>query len=207
VKVLVIGAVGGLLPGLLVVATYRLRSHANFSLSIFASRATSFGTLTIMLFPASFAYAILRHRLFDIRMMIRQGVRYAVARGHDALATLCGLYWYPLYSYLRRRGHSAEDAQDLTQGFFARLLEKHALHVVDPARGRFRSFLLASLDDRLERTGSRPGAGARLDAAGAAPAARGRGLCFPSAQSDAIFAYTERWDPATWPPTRRGFGF
>jgi RNA polymerase sigma-70 factor (ECF subfamily) len=68
------------------------------------------------------------------------------SRGHDALATLCGLYWYPLYSYLRRRGHNAEDAQDLTQGFFARLLEKHALNVVDPTRGRFRSFLLASLD-------------------------------------------------------------
>ncbi len=81
VKVLVIGAVGGLLPGLLVVASYRLRSHANFAQSIFASRATSFWTLTIMLFPASFAYAILRHRLFDIGMMIRQGVRYAVARG------------------------------------------------------------------------------------------------------------------------------
>ena len=85
------------------------------------------------------------------------------ARGHDALATLCGLYWYPLYSYLRRRGHSAEDAQDLTQGFFARLLEKHSLHVVDPARGRFRSFLLASLDhyvsnerdrDRAQKRGS-----------------------------------------------------
>jgi eukaryotic-like serine/threonine-protein kinase len=81
VKVLVIGAVGGLLPGLLVVASYRLRSHANLAQSIFASRATSFGTLSVMLFPASFAYAILRHRLFDIGMMIRQGVRYAVARG------------------------------------------------------------------------------------------------------------------------------
>jgi RNA polymerase sigma-70 factor (ECF subfamily) len=67
-------------------------------------------------------------------------------RGHDALATLCELYWYPLYSYLRRRGHTAEDAQDLTQGFFARLLEKHSLNVVDRARGRFRSFLLGSLD-------------------------------------------------------------
>jgi RNA polymerase sigma-70 factor (ECF subfamily) len=84
-------------------------------------------------------------------------------RGHEALATLCGLYWYPLYSYLRRRGHSAEDAQDLTQGFFARLLEKHALQVVDPERGRFRSFLLASLDhyvsnerdrDRAQKRGS-----------------------------------------------------
>lgn len=67
-------------------------------------------------------------------------------RGHDALATLCELYWYPLYSYLRRRGYRAEDAQDLTQGFFARLLEKQSLNVVDRTRGRFRSFLLASLD-------------------------------------------------------------
>ena len=67
-------------------------------------------------------------------------------RGREALATLCELYWYPLYAYLRRRNHSAEDAQDLTQGFFARLLEKHALNTVDRTRGRFRSFLLASLD-------------------------------------------------------------
>ena len=67
-------------------------------------------------------------------------------RGRAALATLCELYWYPLYAYLRRRGQTAEDAQDLTQGFFARLLEKQALNVVDPSRGRFRSFLLASLD-------------------------------------------------------------
>jgi tRNA A-37 threonylcarbamoyl transferase component Bud32 len=81
VKVLVVGAVIGLLPGLLVVASYKLRSHANLSTSIFASRATSLGTLTLLLFPASFAYAIVRHRLFDISVMIRQGVRYAVARG------------------------------------------------------------------------------------------------------------------------------
>jgi DNA-directed RNA polymerase specialized sigma24 family protein len=67
-------------------------------------------------------------------------------RGRAALATLCELYWYPLYSYLRRRGKTAEDAQDLTQGFFARLLEKQTLQVADRARGRFRSFLLASLD-------------------------------------------------------------
>jgi RNA polymerase sigma-70 factor (ECF subfamily) len=58
---------------------------------------------------------------------------------------LCEIYWYPLYAFLRRQGHSAEDAQDLTQGFFARVLEKDALSHVDPARGRFRSFMLASL--------------------------------------------------------------
>ena len=61
-----------------------------------------------------------------------------------ALATLCGSYWYPLYAYARRVGHSAADAEDLTQGFFARLIEKHYLEDYDRERGRFRSFLLAS---------------------------------------------------------------
>jgi RNA polymerase sigma factor (sigma-70 family) len=63
----------------------------------------------------------------------------------DALARLCEVYWYPLYAYVRRWGYDADEAQDLTQEFFARLLEKHYLRAADPARGRFRSFLLASL--------------------------------------------------------------
>jgi RNA polymerase sigma-70 factor (ECF subfamily) len=62
-----------------------------------------------------------------------------------ALATLCENYWYPLYAYVRRRGHDADEAQDFTQAFFARLLEKNDLAAADPGRGRFRSFLLASL--------------------------------------------------------------
>src|SRR5688572_10379401 len=61
-----------------------------------------------------------------------------------ALAELCELYWPPLYSYARRQGHSVEQAQDLTQAFFARLLEKRYVEAADPQRGRFRSFLLAS---------------------------------------------------------------
>jgi len=59
-----------------------------------------------------------------------------------ALAELCADYWYPLYAYVRRRGYDAEDARDLTQAFFAKLLEKHGLTAANPARGRFRSFLL-----------------------------------------------------------------
>jgi serine/threonine-protein kinase len=80
VKVLVVGAIGGLAPGFLVVAYYWLQSSGNFAQSIFASRATSVGTLTLLFFPASFTYAILRHRLFDITVIIRQGVQYALAR-------------------------------------------------------------------------------------------------------------------------------
>jgi RNA polymerase sigma-70 factor (ECF subfamily) len=60
-----------------------------------------------------------------------------------ALAALCEAYWYPLYAFIRRQGHSTEQAQDLTQEFFARLLERHYLDVVDRERGKFRSFLLA----------------------------------------------------------------
>lgn len=63
----------------------------------------------------------------------------------EELAELCGGYWAPLYAYLRRRGYSVEDAQDLTQGYFSRLLEKGFLAQADAERGRFRSFLLASL--------------------------------------------------------------
>ena len=62
----------------------------------------------------------------------------------DALARLCESYWYPLYAFLRRGGHDVEDARDLTQGFFAHLLGKGDIRLADPARGRFRSFLLTA---------------------------------------------------------------
>jgi DNA-directed RNA polymerase specialized sigma24 family protein len=63
-----------------------------------------------------------------------------------ALNRLCAIYWYPLYAYLRRRGHAEHDAQDLTQGFFAQLLERDSIQKADREKGRFRSFLLASLN-------------------------------------------------------------
>ena len=61
-----------------------------------------------------------------------------------ALAELCQAYWYPLYAFIRRSGHDRDQAEDLTQAFFASLLEKEAFASADPVRGRFRSFLLAS---------------------------------------------------------------
>jgi RNA polymerase sigma factor (sigma-70 family) len=66
-----------------------------------------------------------------------------------ALAELCRTYWYPMYSFIRRRGFSPEDAQDLTQGFFLHLLDHKALSQVSPFKGKFRSFLLASLQNYL----------------------------------------------------------
>ena len=82
-----------------------------------------------------------------------------------ALEQLCRTYWYPLYAFVRRKGHSSEDAQDLTQTFFARLLEKNYVAQADRERGRFRTFLLAALNhfladewdksQRLKRGGGR----------------------------------------------------
>jgi RNA polymerase sigma-70 factor (ECF subfamily) len=66
-----------------------------------------------------------------------------------ALEHLCRAYWYPLYAYVRRQGHAASDAQDLTQDFFARFLERRHFRLADPHRGRFRTFLLSSLKNFL----------------------------------------------------------
>ena len=67
----------------------------------------------------------------------------------EALERLCRTYWFPLYAFVRRKGHLPEDAQDLTQSFFAEFLARHAVDRADPGRGRFRTFLLACLQDFL----------------------------------------------------------
>jgi DNA-directed RNA polymerase specialized sigma24 family protein len=67
----------------------------------------------------------------------------------QALARLCALYWYPVFAFVRRKGHAPEDAQDLTQGFFARLIEKGDLGDADRSRGRFRTFLLTACQHHL----------------------------------------------------------
>jgi RNA polymerase sigma factor (sigma-70 family) len=66
-------------------------------------------------------------------------------RSADALADLCKTYWYPIYAFVRRQGHSHDTAQDLTQEFFARMLEKRYIDEVGPEKGKFRTFLLVCL--------------------------------------------------------------
>ena len=78
----------------------------------------------------------------------------AAGKGHsaqaaDALGQLCTTYWYPLYAFVRRQGHEAHDAEDLTQEFFTRFLTKEYFGRADPTLGRFRSFLLACLKNFL----------------------------------------------------------
>jgi RNA polymerase sigma-70 factor (ECF subfamily) len=70
-------------------------------------------------------------------------------RGREALDDLCRVYWPPLYGFVRHRGYSPEDAQDLTQEFFVRLIARHDLCRADAAKGRFRSFLLVSMQHFL----------------------------------------------------------
>jgi RNA polymerase sigma-70 factor (ECF subfamily) len=82
----------------------------------------------------------------------------------QALATLCEAYWYPLYAYIRRQGHDADAARDLTQSFFLSILERQDLRQVSPERGRFRSFLLAAvrhflLNDAVRRGRLKRGGG------------------------------------------------
>jgi RNA polymerase sigma factor (sigma-70 family) len=72
-----------------------------------------------------------------------------------ALGELYKIYWYPLYAYVRRRGHTSEETQDLTQGFFLHLLEHKTLGRADPLKGKFRSFLLGSLKNYLSSEAER----------------------------------------------------
>jgi RNA polymerase sigma factor (sigma-70 family) len=77
--------------------------------------------------------------------MVLSAGRSDSTHAQAALEKLCRTYWLPIYAFVRRQGHNSHDAQDLTQEFFSRLLEKKSLAGVDPAKGRFRSFLLGSL--------------------------------------------------------------
>jgi len=85
-----------------------------------------------------------------------------IAAGQDdsalarrALETLCAAYWYPIYVYVRRKGYKPEEAQDLTQEFFAQLIAKDHFRLADRSKGKFRGFLLATLDYFLAREWSR----------------------------------------------------
>lgn len=84
-------------------------------------------------------------------------VRAAGASADDALETLCTAYWFPLYAYVRRHGFSKEDAEDLTQAFFAKLLERQDFSRLKQENGRFRAFLLAALKNFLSNERDRAG--------------------------------------------------
>jgi len=95
------------------------------------------------------------------------------AAGREALAHLCSVYWYPLYAYIRRQGVAPADAEDLTQEFFYRFLERDSLRNVAQSRGKFRSFLLACLKNFLANERERASAQRRGGGRVAVPLERG----------------------------------
>jgi RNA polymerase sigma-70 factor (ECF subfamily) len=114
-----------------------------------------------------------------------------------ALEQLCRTYWYPLYAYVRRRGHGPEDAQDLTQEFFARLLARNSLAQVGPEKGKFRSFLLAALrhflsDQRDRVRAAKRGGGVEILSLDAQEAEE-RYRLEPVERLDAERIYERRW--------------
>jgi RNA polymerase sigma-70 factor (ECF subfamily) len=129
-------------------------------------------------------------------LVARAGGEATPAR-HEALAVLCERYWYPLYVYVRRRGQQPAEAQDLTQAFFAELLEKNRLRMADQQRGKFRSFLLSSLNHFLAnvRRGTRSlkrGGGTTTLSLDFESGER-RFLCEPAHELTAERAFERRW--------------
>lgn len=114
-------------------------------------------------------------------------------QAREALATLCGMYWYPLYAFVRFRGYDPERAQDLTQSFFARLFETDGLAHVDPGRGRFRSYLLGAMkhflanDWHREQTRKRGGEIRFVDLDALDPEARYASAATPTYDPDLAF--------------------
>src|SRR4051812_29598947 len=82
-------------------------------------------------------------------IVLAAGNGHARTEARRAMGELAKLYWYPLYAFVRRKGYSAAEAEDLIQSFFARLMEKDVLAVADRNKGKFRSFLLAVLNNFL----------------------------------------------------------
>ena len=128
-------------------------------------------------------------------LVVAAGVRTEASE--QALATLCQTYWYALYAYVRRCGHDIEQAEDLVQGFFLRLLDREMLQRAQPERGRFRSFLLGSLKHFMINEYERARAAKR--GGGAAPlslditAAEGRYVLEPRDTLDPERLFERRW--------------
>ena len=115
----------------------------------------------------------------------------------DALERLCRAYWYPLYAYVRRRGYKSDDAQDLTQSFFARLLQKDYLKLADRQRGRFRTFLRTALErflaDEWDRAHRLKRGGGQTAISFDALDAEERYRLEPAVEFDAARMYDRRW--------------
>src|SRR5262245_19983143 len=114
-----------------------------------------------------------------------------------ALTRLCHTYWMPVYAFVRKRGHSPEQAQDLTQAFFANFLQKRQVIKANRERGRFRSFLMTSVENFLRNENDRAqaqkrGGGRQLLSINEQDA-EARYLCEPTTEMDPAKAFEQRW--------------
>ena len=123
--------------------------------------------------------------------------RASAPGSREALSQLCELYWPPLYGFARRQGYSVEQAQDLTQAFFARFLEKQDVQDADPARGRFRSFLLGSfkhfLANEYDRERAKKRGGDQVKIALEVDAAEARFVAEPSDDLTPEALFERQW--------------
>ena len=114
-----------------------------------------------------------------------------------ALEKLCRTYWYPLYAFIRRQGQSPHDAQDLTQGFFALLLEKNYVGLADRENGKFRSFLLTALNhflgDQRDRANALKRGGGKVVISLEEQAAEGRWSLEPATDLSREMEYEKLW--------------
>jgi RNA polymerase sigma-70 factor (ECF subfamily) len=119
------------------------------------------------------------------------------AEAREALEVLCATYWYPLYAFVRRKGYGPEAAEDLVQGFFARLLEKGDLAAVERAKGKFRSFLMAActhyLANQAQHDRARKRGGGRAPVSIDRLAAEGRYGCEPAHVLTAERLFDRQW--------------
>jgi RNA polymerase sigma-70 factor (ECF subfamily) len=118
-------------------------------------------------------------------------------KAEEALARLCQTYWFPIYAFVRKRGHSPEQAKDLTQAFFANFLEKQHVTKANRERGRFRSFLMTSMENFLRNENDRAQAQKRGGGRGLLSLdeqdAEARYLREPTTEMDPAKAFEQRW--------------
>jgi len=129
--------------------------------------------------------------------VVLEAGRAGSSEARQALEQLCAAYWYPLYAYVRRQGHGPHDAQDFVQEFFARLLERNDLRLADRNRGRFRTFLLTSLQHFLinewHKANREKRGGGRLFVSLDAEKTETRFLAEPADQRSPDKAFERRW--------------
>jgi DNA-directed RNA polymerase specialized sigma24 family protein len=123
------------------------------------------------------------------------------SQSYEALSELCRIYWQPVYVFLRRNGHSPADSQDLTQGFFAKLIETHSYARAEREKGRFRSFLLGALkhfvaDERAYDQAQKRGGGRILEPFDEAATAEAEAQVLRVGGSDLLQLYDRAWAEA-----------